>query len=72
MEDNTNRLDKTLADLTAKDVIVIGAGLLAVRFCAQVASGVMNPQLRKLTKKIEKKTAEMKAETEYLKHGQYL
>jgi hypothetical protein len=67
MEDTTNRLDKTLADLTAKDVIVIGAGLLAVRFCGQVASGVMAPQLRKLTRKIEEKTEKMKAETEYLK-----
>lgn len=62
----TGRYDKPIVDLTAKDVIVIGGTLLAVKFCKDVALNMAAPHLRKWTKKMNERAAKMKAETERL------
>ena len=71
MEDNTKRLDKTLGDLTAKDVIVIGTCILAAKACKDVFHASMAPTYRKWSKQLRQKTEELKTK-EDLKHGQYL
>lgn len=66
MEDNTKRLDKTIGDLTAKDVIVIGVTLCAAKYCYDVATYMMVKPVRKWSNKLIEKSEKMKAETERL------
>ena len=72
MEDNTNRLDKTLADLTAKDVIIIGIGVVAARAAVRTFQYASLPTLRKWNKKLKEKQEELRPKEDHLEHGQYL
>jgi len=62
MEDNKNRSDKTLGELTVKDVIVIGAALYTIRFCGRVLTRSIAPSLVKSANRIVAKTEALKAE----------
>jgi len=61
MEDNTKRLDKTLEDLTAKDVIVIGIGVVAARAAIRAFQYQTAPTLRKWNKQLKAKNEELRA-----------
>lgn len=62
MEDNTKTTDKTIGELTVKDVVVIGVALYTVKFCGRVLLMSMTPAVVKATEKLKAKTDKMKAE----------
>ena len=71
MDDNTNRLEKTLGDLTAKDLIIIATCVVAARAGIRAFQYEMAPTLNKWHKKLKAKQDELRPK-EDLKHGQYL
>lgn len=62
MEDNAKTIDKTIGDLTVKDVIVIGAALYTMKVCGRVLLMSVTPAMVKATEKLKSKTEAMKAE----------